>query len=236
MPAEGHITVEIRLPAAEHELLKRHALPSMTAWVRTEIRKLPGGSDLPPLKTAAVLEPPKWPPEPLYPGDKPGLPSIQIQAFVAAVKGISREKFLWRRWLPVHGLYEGLRAILARGDGLKSVWSGATRWRRSGEPPHPSRELYEALFKFVELRAIVKEWYNKKYKISNSKRHRAKQKDPEGFLARQRKYTADYRARQKASAAAQEKSARERATYEDFTSEHVTEHGVAADPLPVAAE
>jgi len=236
MPVEDHITVEIRLTAAEHELLKRHALPNMTAWIRTELRKLPGGSDLPPLKTAAVVERPKWPPAPLFPGSKPPAPSIQIAAFVAAMKGLHHDKLLWKRWEPVHGLYEGLRAILARGDGLKSVWRAANRWQQSGEPPHQDRELYEALFKFLEFRATVKEWYDKKYKVSNAKRQRAKQKNPDVFLARQRKYTADYRARQRASAAAQEKAARERAIRDAFVSDHVTEHGVKDDPLPVAAE
>lgn len=240
MPAESsttYVTVEIRLPTAEHELLKRHASPSMTAWVRGEIRKLPGGADLPPLRKAAPIERPKWPPDPLFPGGKPGPPAVQIATFVAGVRGLHQDNLLWKRWEPVHGLYQGLCLILARGDGVKSVWRAANRWRRDGEPPHPSREFYEALFKFWDLKPLVKAWYDKKYKISNVKRERAKQnKGPEVFLARQREYTADWRARKKASAAAQEKVARERAIHDAFVSDHVTEHGAPAEPWPVAAE
>jgi len=221
----GHQKIQIRLTKEEHQFLKRHAKPNVTTWLRAQLRQLPGGEALPALEKPASKPPsrPPWTPRAVIVGELPGNPALQVAAFVAAVQA-STGKVSWKQWRPVHELYEGLRAVLATGHGLQSVWRDANAWDQRGRRPHANEALFAALFRFKATQTVWKRWYDQTYHVSAEKRQRAKDRNPEGFLAKQRESMRAYRAQHKQSEAVQLRLKHEQALVESFTAEHVTEH------------
>lgn len=205
-----HVDLHLRLTVDEYQLLKGSAKPNMTAWVRSKIRELPGGEELPPLDAPEPdVERPEWRPEPLVVGGGSGDITKQRNAFIGGVRTLA-PSIQWTQWRRVHGLYEGLRALL--GAKFKTLWDDANRWNFLGRPRNPDQDLFATLFDFADIKERARAYYVRRYKVSNVKRKRTKAKNPELFLEKERRAVAAHRARRKA--------AREK-PYEAFREDHV---------------